>query len=161
MRFYRSRSIFSLTPNGRPLTGTDGALFVLMGVIVVVMVFVIFHRDLRVQTEGVWAQGRVVRKEKHARSRTSRGVDYVLHYGFPRKGGWQNAQRNVSRELWERLRAGSSIQVLHDSEDPSLSYPEGEGGMPLEFAMLAFLLAGGTIVTGIVLLLRSAGAQEA
>ncbi|WP_158620067.1 DUF3592 domain-containing protein [Corallococcus sicarius] len=143
------------------MTGTDGALFVLMGVIAVVMVFVIFQRDLRVQNDGVWARGRVVRKEKLARSRTSSRVDYVLHYSFSRKGGMQNAQRSVSREQWERLRAGSIIRVLYDSEDPSLSYPEGEGGMPLEGALLAFLVAGGAIVTGVVVLLRAAGAQEA
>lgn len=146
-----------------PTTGTDGALLVLMGVIVVVMTFVIFQRDLRVQNDGVWAWGRVVRKERLSRSRTSSQVDYVLHYSFSRKGsiGMQNAQRAVPRELWERLHAGSRIRVLHDSEDPSLSYPEGEGGMPLGMALMAFLLGGGTIVSGVVVFLRAASAQEA
>lgn len=143
------------------MTGTDGLLLLLGGVFVFGMIFVIFQRDLRIQNDGVWAQGRVVRKEKLARSRTSSQVDYVLHYTFSRKGGMQNARRAVSREQWERLRAGSIIRVLYDSEDPSLSYPEGEGGMPLEIALLAFLMTGGAIVTGVVVLLRAAGAQEA
>ncbi|WP_158623489.1 DUF3592 domain-containing protein [Corallococcus sp. CA053C] len=146
-----------MTPRSR----TDGALWVLMGGIVFVMVAFIFQRDLRLHMDGVWAQGTVVRKERHDRSRLSHGVDYVLHYRFPWGGGWRTDQRNVSRELWERLRAGSSLQVLHDQGDPGNSQPEGEGGLPMGLAVLAFVLAGGVILTGAVSLSRSPGMEEA
>ncbi|NOK32465.1 DUF3592 domain-containing protein [Corallococcus exercitus] len=145
----------------RRMTQMDGALFLLMGVIVVVMVLAVFKQDLRVHAEGAWAQGRVVRKEVRARSRLSSGRDYVLHYGFTRQGGgWRTDQRNVSKDLYERLRAGSEIQVLYDRDDPSHSYPEGEGGIPLVLVALAFVMAGGLGITGLVIMLRKGTAEE-
>ncbi|WP_375757596.1 DUF3592 domain-containing protein [Corallococcus exercitus] len=152
---------FGSGSHSRRMTRMDGALFLLMGVIVFVMVLAIFQRDLRIHTEGAWAQGRVVRKEVRARSRLSSGRDYVLHYGFTRQGGgWQTAQRAVSQDLYERLRAGSGIQVLYDRDDPGHSYPEGDGGIPLVLAVLAFLMAGGVSITGLVIMLRKGPEEE-
>ncbi|GMT99791.1 hypothetical protein KH5H1_39110 [Corallococcus caeni] len=70
------------------------------------------------------------------------------------------AQRAVSKDLYERLRTGSGIQVLHDRDAPGHSYPEGEGGIPLVLAALASMMAGGVSITGLVMMLRKGTTEE-
>ncbi|NOK08067.1 hypothetical protein [Corallococcus exercitus] len=50
--------------------------------------------------------------------------------------------------------------MLYDRDDPGHSYPEGEGGIPLVLAALAFMMAGGFSITGLVIMLRKGTTEE-
>ncbi|WAM27007.1 hypothetical protein [Myxococcus sp. NMCA1] len=69
-----------------------------------------YQRDLRIVREGRGTEGTVVKKRFLAGTDDS---DYVLIYAFTPVDGTQRLEhrRNISSELWKRLRVGDRIQV--------------------------------------------------
>nr|WP_242589185.1 DUF3592 domain-containing protein [Corallococcus macrosporus] len=131
-----------------------GATFVVLGVTLLVLTWGSYRRDTRLLSEGLHAEGTVVKKEFLAASDDS---DYVLHYGFTPEGGTrQKLQRGVSSELWKRLRVGDRVSVLYDRDDPRHSFPEGHGmmslGLALFFSVVLVLL---TLIGGVALFARA------
>ncbi|NOK14317.1 DUF3592 domain-containing protein [Corallococcus exercitus] len=110
-----------------------GATFVVVGLSMLVMTWGSYRRDMGILREGLHAEGTVVKKEFLAAPDDS---DYVLHYAFTPPGGTRREhQRNVSPELWKRLRVGDRLQVRYGQSDPRRSFPEGQGVTSLGLAL--------------------------
>ncbi|NOK16409.1 DUF3592 domain-containing protein, partial [Corallococcus carmarthensis] len=127
-----------------------GAAFVGVGVFMLVMTWGSYQRDKVILREGLHAEGTVVKKELLA---ADDDTDYVLHYAFtPQDGIRREHQRNVSANLWKRLRPGDRIQVLYGQSDPRRSFPEGQGvtslGLALFLSVVEVLL---TLIGGVAL----------
>lgn len=131
-----------------------GASFVVLGVSMLVMTWGSYRQDARIIEEGRHAEGTVVKKEFLAASDDS---DYVLVYAFTPEGSARlEHQRNVSAELWKRLRKGDRIQVLYSRDDPRRSYPEGHGVTSLGLALfVSFVLVCLTLIGGVALLAKA------
>ncbi|RKG86514.1 DUF3592 domain-containing protein [Corallococcus sp. CA049B] len=132
-----------------------GATFVVLGVSMLVLTWGSYRRDLGILREGLHAEGTVVKKEFLAASDDS---DFVLVYAFTPQGGErQEHRRNISKELWKRLRPGDRIQVQYGRTDPRRSFPEGHGVTSLGLALfLSVVLVFLTLIGGVALLGRAA-----
>lgn len=128
-----------------------GATFVVLGVSMLVMTWGSYRRDMGILREGLHAEGTVVKKEFLAAPDDS---DYLLVYAFTPQGGErQEHRRNISAELWKRLRVGDPIQVRYGQSDPRRSFPEGHGVMSLGLALfLSGVLVCLTLIGGVALL---------
>ncbi|WP_375755301.1 DUF3592 domain-containing protein [Corallococcus exercitus] len=131
-----------------------GATFVVLGLSMLVMTWGSYRRDLGILREGLHAEGTVVKKEFLAASDDS---DYILVYAFTPQGGErQEHRRNVSSELWKRLRVGDHLQVQYGRGDPRRSFPEGHGVMSLGLALFfSFVLVLLTLIGGVALFGRA------
>nr|WP_277989508.1 DUF3592 domain-containing protein [Corallococcus sp. NCSPR001] len=132
-----------------------GATFVVLGASMLVLTWGSYRRDMGILREGLHAEGTVVKKEFLAAPDDS---DYVLVYAFTPQGGERRQhQRNVSAELWKRLRPGDRIQVQYGQSDPRRSFPEGHGVTSLGLALfLSVVLVSITLIGGVALLAKAA-----
>ncbi|NOJ93298.1 DUF3592 domain-containing protein [Corallococcus coralloides] len=132
-----------------------GASFVVLGVSMLVLTWGSYRRDLGILREGLHAEGTVVKKEFLAASDDS---DFVLVYAFTPQGGErQEHRRNISKDLWKRLRPGDRIQVQYGQSDPRRSFPEGHGVTSLGLALfLSVVLVFLTLIGGVALLAKAA-----
>nr|WP_216627269.1 DUF3592 domain-containing protein [Corallococcus exercitus] len=126
----------------------------MLGVSLFVMTWGSYRRDQAMLREGLHAEGTVLKKEFLAVSDDS---DFILVYAFTPQGGErQEHQRNVSPELWKRLRVGDRIQVRYGRSDVRHSFPEGQGVMSLGLALFfSVVLVPFTLIGAVALFARA------
>jgi hypothetical protein len=129
------------------------AVFLVVGVFVVVSTWAAYFADVGIEQSGVVAEGIVLKKEI-VRS-TDGDSDYRLAYRFPLPSGEMvQSERNVPKQIWTNLRSGAPVVISYSAEDPRRNFPVGGGMTSLYAPILVSIVFGGLAAFGGLILLR-------
>jgi hypothetical protein len=136
-----------------------GALFFLVGLVVLVGSWAAYSLDTSIERHGGRAVGYVTKKTfLFAADGDS---DYVLEYRFALPSGERmNAQRTVSKELWSGLEESQSFVVLYHPENPNRNFPLGAGVTSFRVTLLVSVLGAVFLVFGLLIFVGGISAQR-
>ena len=87
--------------------------------------------------------------EKHSQTATDGSGNYYLTYSFVSSiGGKIIASSNISKQQWDALKVGDTLEIRYNLSDPSLNIPVYGGSPSLVFAFFVFILSGVFLVFG-------------
>ena len=101
---------------------------------------------LRIETRGIDSQARVTRRWSTKGEEPGYGVDYA----FEAEGQTYSGRIQVGRRSWDRLEAGSSLQIRYLPADPRQNLVKGHEP-DLTPLWLPFLIGGALNVAGLLI----------
>jgi hypothetical protein len=133
-----------------------GLVFVLVGLVVIVGSIGAYLKDSSIATQGARATGTIT--EKFAHRPSGKGPKHRVRYRFSIASGQQfeATSDTYAQEDWERLRVGQPIDIRFDPQDPSRSFPMGQGFTSM--TMTVFSSVMGLLATALGALMLYAAA---
>jgi hypothetical protein len=130
------------------------AICVVAGVIFLSSSWGAYAQYQRVRTYEGKAVGHITGKHFQTGSDGS-GAYFVDYWFVPFGGGKISATGSITRQQWEMLKVGDTMEVRFNRQDPGQNIPLYGGGSSLMFAFFMFLLGGVFLFFGVMRLFRA------
>jgi len=133
---------------GGPLIG---AAFFVVGLVFIVGSWGAYLTDSNIVKNGASADGRLMKK--YFMRAADGDSDHMIEYWFKTADGVMiEATRGISRDLWNALHEGQTLQIHYARDNPRRNFPLGAGVTSPGIAIYAsvfgalFALSGGALV---------------
>jgi hypothetical protein len=126
-----------------------GLMFLFVGTLCTVGVWIQYMEDKRIQAGGQRVEGYVKKKSFYAADGTS---EYKVQFWFrTHSGQLVEAIREIPTELWTTLNEGQSIEVFYLEKNPKRNFPVGGHATSLKAPIFFSAMAAPFVTIGLVL----------